>query len=67
MEFKLKGEYIKLGQLLKAVGIISNGSEAKEILLKEEIYVNNEIENKRGKKLKIGDIIKYKNKEIKII
>ena len=67
MEFKLKGEYIKLGQLLKAVGIISNGSEAKEILLKEEIYVNNEIEKKRGKKLKIGDIIKYKNKEIKII
>ena len=67
MEFELKGEYIKLGQLLKATGIICNGAEAKDILLNEKIYVNEVLENRRGKKIKIGDIIKYKDKVIKII
>ena len=50
MEFELKGEYIKLGQLLKATGIICNGAEAKDILLNKKIYVKEVLENRRGKK-----------------
>lgn len=50
-------EFITLGQFLKYVGLIENGSMAKEFLLQNKIYVNNELENRRGRKL-------YKNSTI---
>lgn len=54
-------EYITLGQFLKFSGIINNGGEAKKYLETAEIYVNNEFETRRGKKLRHGDTIKVNN------
>lgn len=47
-------EYITLGQFLKLAGIIRNGGEAKTFLLCEKVYVNNEFESRRGRKLYDG-------------
>lgn len=59
-------EYIKLGQLLKLVGTISNGSDSKLFIETHDIFVNNELENRRGRKIYPGYIIKYDNLEISI-
>ncbi len=50
-------EYITLGQLLKEVGIIDTGGMAKWFLSEHEVFINDELENRRGKKLYNGDII----------
>jgi ribosome-associated protein len=50
-------EFITLGQLLKEVGIIDTGGMAKWFLSEHEVYLNNELENRRGKKLYDGDVI----------
>lgn len=47
-------EYIKLGQLLKLVGEISSGSDAKVYLEENPIYVNGELEQRRGRKIYPG-------------
>lgn len=47
-------DYIKLGQLLKLSGLISNGSEAKFFLLNNETKVNGELEDRRGRKIYPG-------------
>ena len=47
-------EYITLAQFLKLSGIISNGGEAKFFLLENEVIVNHELENRRGRKLYPG-------------
>lgn len=47
-------EYIKLGQLLKVVGVITNGSEAKFFLEENIVYVNDEPEQRRGRKIYPG-------------
>ena len=47
-------EYITLGQFLKFVSIISNGSEAKFYLENNVCLVNGEEENRRGRKLYPG-------------
>lgn len=57
MHFKLREEYITLQQLLKACDVISSGGEIKMFLENENIYVNGERETRRGKKLRIGDIV----------
>ena len=58
-EIKIETEFIKLEQLLKYVNIVSSGGIAKEIIQDGEVYVNGEVETRRGKKLRPGDKVKY--------
>ncbi|MGN0505204.1 MAG: RNA-binding S4 domain-containing protein [Lachnospiraceae bacterium] len=66
-EIKLREDYIKLGQALKAVGFVESGVEAKIAICDGHVKVNGEIELKRGKKLYDGDVVSYEGKEIKIV
>lgn len=63
---KLREDYIKLGQALKAAGIVSNGVEAKDVILKGLVKVNGEIELRRGKKLYENDVVEFNDQSIKI-
>lgn len=54
---KITTEFITLGQFLKYVGLISLGSEAKTFLLNEKVLVNGGVENRRGRKLYVGNTI----------
>ncbi|MCZ2259028.1 S4 domain-containing protein YaaA [Sporosarcina sp. G11-34] len=56
-ELKIDTEFITLGQLLKMTNAISSGGMAKWFLEEHIVYVNDEKENRRGKKLREGDII----------
>ena len=64
MEFYLKDDFIKLGQLLKAANMVENGADAKFEIQDGKVFVNGEVEYQRGKKIYKDDIVKYKGKEI---
>ncbi len=66
-EIKLREEYIKLGQALKAAGLVESGVDAKTEILDGNVKVNEEIEYQRGKKLYAGDIVEFKKNQIRII
>lgn len=55
---EINTEYITLGQLLKMTNAISSGGMAKWFLEEKIVYVNDEQEQRRGKKLRHDDIIK---------
>lgn len=57
MKFEVKGEYITLGQFLKVTDWISSGGEAKFAVKELDIHVNGESEDRRGRKLRAGDIV----------
>ncbi len=63
---KINGDYIELGKLLKMVNVISSGGEAKYYLQDNEVLVNGELENRRGKKLYPGDVVKVEDEEYTI-
>lgn len=63
---KLREDYIKLGQALKAAGLVENGVDAKLMIQDGLVKVNNEIETQRGKKLVDGDIVSFQGQQIKI-
>ena len=52
---EIKDEYITLGQFLKVADIIASGGEAKIFLNSNIILVNDEKDNRRGRKLHKGD------------
>lgn len=64
---KLRDEYIKLGQALKAVGLCESGVDAKFAIQDGLVKVNGETETQRGKKLYDGDEISFDGETIKII
>ena len=63
---KLRDEYIKLGQALKAAGLVGAGVDAKYVIEEALVKVNGRTELQRGKKLRVGDIVEYDGKTIKI-
>ncbi|HJD29829.1 MAG TPA: RNA-binding S4 domain-containing protein [Candidatus Blautia avicola] len=63
---KLREEYIKLGQALKAANLVEDGVEAKYAIQDGEVKVNQETETRRGRKLYDGDVISYNGEEIRI-
>lgn len=63
---KLREEFIKLGQALKAVGFVESGVEAKEVIQNGLVLVNGEIDTRRGRKLYPGDVVVFDGEEIKI-
>lgn len=65
-KIKVRDEFIKLGQALKAAGLVESGVDAKFAIQKGLVKVNGKVELQRGKKLVEGDIIEFEENKIKI-
>ena len=63
---KLRDEYIKLGQALKAANLVDSGVVAKMVIQDGLVKVNGEIEYQRGKKLYDGDVVSFDDETIRI-
>ena len=66
-EILINTPYVTLGQFLKLADIIQSGGEAKLYLANNKVLINDEEDNRRGRKLKDGDIIKTKEITYRII
>lgn len=60
-QIKIDTEYITMGQFLKLAEIIDSGGMAKWFLSEYEVYVNGEQDQRRGKKLRAGDVVEIHN------
>ena len=67
MKITITTEYITWGQFLKLARIIQNGGDAKIFLLTTSVNVNGELEQRRGRKLRPGDVVKVSGKEYEIV
>lgn len=56
-EITISTEYLKLQQFLKLSGVVSQGSDAKMLILDEQVKVNGKVEIQRGKKIRENDIV----------
>lgn len=66
-ELKILTPFIKLDQLVKFAGFSETGAKAKILIDLGELNVNGELCIKRGKKIKPGDVIEFKNKKYKVV
>lgn len=57
-------DFIKLGQAIKAAGLVESGVEAKIVIQDGEVKVNGAVETQRGKKLFGGEIVEYNGSSI---
>ena len=65
-EVAIRGEMIRLGNLLKLAGIAATGGEAKALLAEQLVLVNGEPENRRGRQLHAGDEVRVGDEHVRI-
>ncbi len=63
-EIEIRGESIRLGQLLKVAGVVDSGAEAKALLAEDAVAVNGEPESRRGRQVRPGDVVTVADRTI---
>lgn len=63
-EVRIRGATIRLGQLLKLIGIVDSGAEVKTLLAAGGVTVNGETEERRGRQLHVGDVVSADGREL---
>jgi ribosome-associated protein len=53
----IRDESIRLGQFLKLANLVDSGSDAKPLLMNGAVEVNGEVETRRGRQLRVGDVV----------
>ncbi|MGH2895574.1 MAG: RNA-binding S4 domain-containing protein [Solirubrobacteraceae bacterium] len=65
-EVAIRGEMIRLGQLLKLAGVIDSGAGVKAFLADQAVLVNGEREDRRGRQLHLGDVVTVGDDELRV-
>lgn len=65
-DFEIRGDMIRLGQLLKVAGLVDSGAEVKDLLATGEVQVNGESEERRGRQLGRGDVVTASGEQIRV-
>lgn len=66
-EFRLRDEYIKLGQLLKAAGLVGSGVDAKMVIQDGLVKVDGQVDTRRGRKIYEGMVVEFQGQQIKAV
>jgi ribosome-associated protein len=65
-EIPIRGEMIRLGELLKLAGVVGTGGEAKALLASTPVTVNGEPESRRGRQLRPGDEVRVGDEVLRV-
>jgi len=65
-DVEIRDETIRLGQLLKLAGIAGTGGEARELVQDGAVRVNGEVEARRGRQLRTGDVVEALGERLRV-
>jgi ribosome-associated protein len=65
-DVEIRGEMIRLGQLLHFAGVVGSGAEAKILIAEDGVTVNGEPEARRGRQLHRGDVVVAAGEELRV-
>lgn len=65
-EVSISGDMIRLGQLLKLAGLVDSGGEAKLALEAGLVRVNGEVESRRGRQMRSGDVVAVRGDGVRV-
>jgi ribosome-associated protein len=66
-DVEIRDETIRLGQLLKLAGVAGTGGEARELVQEGAVRVNGEVETRRGRQLRDGDLVETGGERLRVI
>ena len=65
-DIAIREQTIRLGQLLKLAGLADSGSEARVLVQDGAVTVNGEVDTRRGRQLRRGDIVAVGGESVRV-
>lgn len=65
-DISIGGEVIRLGQFLKFAGLLDSGGNAKEVIIDGYVAVNGEVDRRRGRQLRDGDLVSFEGRTVRV-
>jgi ribosome-associated protein len=65
-DISIGGEGIRLGQFLKFAGLLDSGGNVKEAIIEGHVFVNGEVDLRRGRQLQLGDIVGFDGRRVRV-
>ena len=62
----IREDTIRLGQFLKLADLIDNGADAKPLMISGAVRVNGEVETRRGRQLRKGDVVTLADESVRV-
>jgi ribosome-associated protein len=62
----IRDQKIRLGQFLKLSDLIDAGADAKPLLVDGQVFVNGELETRRGRQLVRGDVVSLGDDAVRV-
>ena len=66
VDVPIREESIRLGQFLKLADLVEAGSDAKDLISAGEVLVNGEPETRRGRQLRVGDVVEFDGRAARV-
>ena len=66
VDVAIKDEVIRLGQFLKLANLVESGAEAKPVIADGLVQVNGEVETRRGRQLRVGDVVELRGQAARV-
>ena len=64
-DIDIRGNSIRLGQLLKLAGVVDSGAEVKDLLAEGGVTVDGEAEGRRGRQVFLGQVVAVEGRELR--
>ena len=66
VDVSIRDESIRLGQFLKLANLVESGAEAKPVIAGGLVRVNGEVESRRGRQLRLGDVVELAGQSARV-
>jgi len=66
MNFEIRGDYIELSKLLKAVGLVMSGGEGKHAVAAGLVKVDGQVETRKGRKIRPGMVVEFEGEVVEV-
>jgi ribosome-associated protein len=66
VDLEIRDESIRLGQLLKLASLVEDGATAREVIGAGEVTVNGEVETRRGRQVRPGDVVAFAGERVRV-
>jgi ribosome-associated protein len=67
IEFQLKGEHIRLCDLLKVAGVADSGGQGKRLVADGEVTVDGQAESRKTAKIRAGQVVECRDTKIVVV
>ena len=67
MDVPIKDDSIRLGQFLKLANLVEDGAEAKALIAEGAVTVAGEVETRRGRQLRDGDVVGLAGQQARVV